>query len=162
MTIRAVFFDMGGTIQTFSYTRELRLAATPGLRELLRSSGINLSLDDEALFTLVSDGLARYHEWSIDSMQELPPQKVWRDYILTGLVVDSKILDSIAEDLMVYIETRYYYREMRPEAPDVLEAIRSMGLKIGLISNVCSRRQVPDNLAEYGIADFFDPIVLVQ
>ena len=34
MTIRAVFFDMGGTIQTFSYTRELRLAATPGLQEL--------------------------------------------------------------------------------------------------------------------------------
>ena len=61
---------------------------------------------------------------------------------------------------MVYIETRYYYREMRPEMPDVLETIRSMGLKIGLISNVCSRRQVPDNLAEYGIADFFDPIVL--
>ena len=42
MIIRAVFFDMGGTIQTFSYTRELRLAATPGLQELLQSAGIKL------------------------------------------------------------------------------------------------------------------------
>jgi putative hydrolase of the HAD superfamily len=160
MTIRAVFFDMGGTIQTFSYTRELRLAATPGLEKLLKSAGIDLQLDCVHLYTLVSDGLARYHEWSIHSMQELPPQMVWRDYILADFTIDSNALDSIAEDLMVYIETRYYQREMRPEMPQVLQAIQSMGLKIGLISNVCSRSQVPNNLAEYGIGHYFEPIVL--
>ena len=31
MTVQAVFFDMGGTIETFDYTRELRLAATPAI-----------------------------------------------------------------------------------------------------------------------------------
>jgi FMN phosphatase YigB (HAD superfamily) len=35
-----------------------------------------------------------------------------------------------------------------------------MGLKIGLISNVNSRGQVPTNLREYGIFDYFHPIVL--
>ena len=35
-----------------------------------------------------------------------------------------------------------------------------MGLKIGLISNVNSRGQVPTNLKEYGIFDYFHPIVL--
>jgi len=49
---------------------------------------------------------------------------------------------------------------MRPEAPAVLEAIKKMGLKIGLISNVNSRGQVPTNLAEYKIGHYFDPIVL--
>ena len=62
-------------------------------------------------------------------MQELPPQQVWRDYILTGFSVDSNMLDSIAEDLMVYIETCYYHREMRPEMPEVLEAIQTHGIK---------------------------------
>ena len=35
-----------------------------------------------------------------------------------------------------------------------------MGLKIGLINNVNSRGQVPTNLKEYGIYQYFDPIVL--
>jgi putative hydrolase of the HAD superfamily len=160
MTIRAVFFDMGGTIQTFSYTRELRLAATPELNELLKSARIDLHLENEQLYSIVSDGLERYHTWSIHSMQELAPNRVWRDYILAGFSFDSDALDSIAEDLMVYIETRYYHRQMRPEMPTVLQAIQGMGLKIGLISNVCSRSQVPNNLTEYGISHYFDPIVL--
>ncbi len=160
MTIRAVFFDMGGTIQTFSYTRELRLAATPGLQARLQAAGINLQLDTEQLYTVTSDGLTRYHEWSLKSMQELPPNRVWRDFILAGFAVDPAVLDAIAEDLMVYIETCYYQRAMRPEMPEALQAIQEMGYKIGLISNVCSRRQVPNNLAEYGIGHFFNPIVL--
>jgi HAD superfamily hydrolase (TIGR01662 family) len=49
---------------------------------------------------------------------------------------------------------------MRPEIPDVLKAIQKMGYKIGLISNVTSRGQVPYSLKEYGIQDYFNPIVL--
>ena len=69
-------------------------------------------------------------------------------------------LASIAEDLMCYIETHYYERTMRPEVPAVLEAIKRMDLKIGLISNVNSRGQVPTNLSQYKLKDYFDPIVL--
>ncbi len=61
---------------------------------------------------------------------------------------------------MFFIETHYYQRAMRPEVPGVLEAIHKMGLKIGLISNVNSRGQVPANLEQYGIRHYFDPIVL--
>jgi putative hydrolase of the HAD superfamily len=160
MTIRAVFFDMGGTIETFRYTRELRLAATPGLQERLASAGIDLHLDNQALYQLVSDGLGRYHRWSIESMVELPPRRVWSDYILKGQAVDSVLTAQAAEELMVHIETRYYQREMRPEMPEVLETIQQWGLKIGLISNVCSQGQVPSNLKEYGLARYFYPIVL--
>jgi putative hydrolase of the HAD superfamily len=160
MSIRAVFFDMGGTIQTFSYTRELRLEATPGLQERLLSAGIDLHLDNRHLYQLINAGLVKYHQWSLQSLEELPPQRVWRDYILANHPVDSVALDAIAEELILYIETNYYQREMRPEIPTVLEGIRKMGLKIGLISNVCSRGQVPMNLDEYGIRHYFDPIVL--
>ncbi len=61
---------------------------------------------------------------------------------------------------MFLIETRFYRRAMRPEMPEVLRRIQKMGLKIGLISNVNSRGQVPTNLKEYGIFDYFHPIVL--
>ena len=49
---------------------------------------------------------------------------------------------------------------MRPEIPEVLAALREMGYKIGLISNVNSRGQVPKNLSQYEIKHFFDPIIL--
>ncbi len=40
MTIKAVFFDMGGTIETFRFDREMRLKATPVLNKLLITKGI--------------------------------------------------------------------------------------------------------------------------
>jgi len=160
MNIQAVFFDMGGTIDTYGYTRELRLERTPGIQERLRSAGIELGLNNEELFEVVSTGLKRYHAWSLKSLEELPPQNVWGDYILPEHNVDREALEAIAEDLMCYIETCYYKRKMRPEIPAVLESIKQMDLKIGLVSNVNSWGQVPTNLAEYRLERYFDPVVL--
>lgn len=160
MNIQAVFFDMGGTIDTYRYTRELRLERTPGIQERLLSAGIDVGLSNEGLYEVISAGLARYHTWSLESLEELPPQSVWGEYILPEYSVDRNALDAIAEDLMCYIETRYYERKLRPEVPVVLEAIRQIGLKIGLISNVNSRGQVPANLSQYNLKHYFDPIVL--
>lgn len=160
MAIKAVFFDMGGTIQTFTYDRELRLKATPGVQRILAKAGIELHWSNEQLFDTISKGLVRYHAWRLGSLEELPTYRVWRDFIFCQQAVDEKKLKSISEKLMLYLETNFYARELRPEIPRVLKEIRKMGLKIGLISNVVSLGQVPVNLAEYGIKQYFDPIVL--
>jgi putative hydrolase of the HAD superfamily len=158
--VQAVFFDMGGTIETFWHTPQLRLQATPGLQELLQSAGIDLHLSNEQLYKVITAGRDRYQRWSLKTMEELPAAQVWCEFIFKGYSVDPARLAAAAENLMFYIETHYYHREMRPEMPEVLEAIRQMGLKIGLISNVCSRDQVPYSLEQYGIRHYFDPLVL--
>lgn len=160
MHIQAVFFDLGGTIDTHGYTRELRLERTSGIQERLLNAGINLGLSNEQLYSVITIGVARYHSWSMETLDELPPQCVWNDFILSDYPVDRNALNAIAEDLMCFIETQYYERTMRLEIPEVLEAIKQMGLKIGLISNVNSRGQVPANLAAYNLSKYFDPIVL--
>lgn len=160
MNIQAVFFDMGGTIETFGYTRELRLNTTVSIQQRLIHAGIDLQLTTEQLYDVISRGLNEYKRWSIQTMEELPPWRVWSDYIFPDQELDRKKLSAIAEDLMFLIETCFYQRAMRPEVPEVLQGIRQMGLKIGLISNVNSRGQVPTNLKEYGIIDYFDPIIL--
>ena len=160
MTVRAVFFDMGGTIETFGWNPELRLQQTAGIQQRLVNAGIYLDLTDQQLFEIISAGLDAYHQESLLTMNELSPQRVWNEYIFSDYPVDQKKLASIAEDLMFFIETHYYQRAMRPEVPGVLEAIHKLGLKIGLISNVNSRSQVPANLELYGIRHYFDPIVL--
>jgi HAD superfamily hydrolase (TIGR01509 family) len=160
MSIQAVFFDMGGTIDTYSYTHKLRLERTPAIQQRLLAADIDLGLSDEGLYELVVAGLARYHSWCLESLEELPAHCVWSEYILSEYSIDRPALAAIAEDLMCFIETRYYERKLRPEVPATLEAIRQMGLKIGLISNVNSRGQVPTNLTEYSLKHYFDPIVL--
>ena len=69
-------------------------------------------------------------------------------------------LEPVAEELAFLYETRLFIRQMRPEVPEVLAAVKDMGLKIGCISNTQSIRQVPENLKEYGIDHYFDPVVL--
>ncbi len=161
MSIQAVFFDMGGTIETFWYDRALRLDATHALQDLLVASGIDLGLDNESLYELVAQGLERYRRRALATNEELSPQRVWSEFIFCGRLPQAEHLAAeTAEDLMCFIEMHYYQRAMRPEVPRVLEAIRGMGLKIGLISNVCSRRLVPANLEVYGIRSYFNPVVL--
>jgi len=160
MTVKTVFFDMGGTLDTFWYSPEMRLQATPALQQLLSAHGIDLHLSDANLYNLVTGGLARYHQWRMTSLDELSPETVWRNYILADFNADFPQLGSAADDLMVWVETQYYCRQMRPEIPSVLAEIHKVGYKIGLISNVNSRGQVPLNLSQYGIKHYFNPIVL--
>ncbi len=161
MSIQAVFFDMGGTIETFWYDRALRLDATFALQALLVESGIDLGLDNESLYELVSRGLERYRRRALATNEELSSHRAWIEFILCDRPAQAKYVTAkTAEELMCFIEMNYYHRTMRPEVPRVLEAIRGMGLKIGLISNVCSRRQVPANLEGYGIRRYFNPVVL--
>jgi putative hydrolase of the HAD superfamily len=160
MTVKAVFFDMGGTIDTNWYSNEMRLSVTPDLQQVLISKGLHLNLTDKQLLDVITDGLARYHQWRLASLEELSPYVVWHDFILADIPYSCPELAHIAEDLMVWIETHYYQRTMRPEMPAVLNEIHSLGLKIGLISNVNSRGQVPLNLEQYGLKHYFSPIVL--
>ncbi len=160
MPVQTVFFDMGGTLETSRHSPEMRLAATPGLQSYLSSHGIKLDLSDPELYNLVTSGLIRYHQMRLKTLEEIPTSQVWREFVLSDYPKTFPILENIADDLMLWYETHYYERIMRPEVPAVLQSLVNFGLKIGLISNVNSIRQVPYYLEQYGIKHFFNPIVL--
>jgi putative hydrolase of the HAD superfamily len=158
--IQAVFFDMGGTIETYRHDSQMRVANAPAIRKVLVRNHIDLALDDTRLAAFVSKGFSDYKRWSVTGMVELPPRMIWSQFIFK----DDKILDMLsaaaAEELTFLYETKFHERSLRPEVPEMLENLKRMGLKIGCISNVASRKQVPNNLKKYGIIQYFDPIVL--
>ncbi len=158
--LKAVFFDMGGTIDFYRQTREYRLSQAYLVRDCLKRGGIALPWSDEQLVDALGSGIACYYEWNSDSNIELSPAEIWSRFILKGLNITPEVLAPIAEELALINETRMYMREMRPEMPQVLEKIKEMGLKVGIISNTQSQYQVSTNLKEYGIFEYFDPIVL--
>lgn len=160
MKLQTMFFDVGGTLETYSCTRDFRIANTSALGNTLAEHGIELQLSDEELYETIASGISAYRKWSIDSMIELSTAEIWSNYVFKEFQIDHKILSEISEQLSFLYETKYYVREMRTEVPAVLAEIRKMGLRLGCISNTQSTTQVPLTLQKYGISDYFDPVVL--
>jgi putative hydrolase of the HAD superfamily len=160
MMLKAIFFDMGGTIETFQFTREYRIRKIHLIRECLEKAGIQPCISEAKLADMITEGAKTYLRWNLESNIELKPSEIWSKYFLNDLSVSSKTLAPIAEELAFIYETQLFSREFRLEIPRVLEEIKRMDLVIGCISNTQSHNQVPYNLQAYGILDYFDPIVL--
>jgi len=160
MSLKAVFFDMGGTIDTYYYTRESRINNVHFIRECLAKAGITFDLNDEELADTISRGVATYHKWNRESMIELTPPEVWSQFTLKEFGITLKQVEPIAEELTYLYETKFYERPIRPEIIHVLEKLKALGLTIGCISNTQSKTQVPETLKRHNIYQYFDPIVL--
>ena len=93
MNLKAVFFDMGGTIETFRFTRELRIERSALIRECLLKAGISLPLSNEALADLITQGAIAYNRWNMQTNIELPPAQIWTKYYLQDFAIDPQVLE---------------------------------------------------------------------
>ena len=161
MNIQMVFFDMGGTIDTHRHDRAAGLKATVDIRNLLTQAGLDVAhLDTEQLYSMIREGQTRYRIWREETLIELPPERIWREFALRDLRIAPHQLDDVAEELALMLDTRYLRRQMRPEIPETLEALQGLGFKLGVISNVQSLGQVPADLKRYNLLHYFDPVVI--
>jgi len=158
-SIRAVLFDMGGTLEDLYYDEAIRQQAARDLRQFLAERDLDPGLDAPALRAAVAAGLEAYQAWRERSEIELPPERVWTEYLLADHGLSKERLRAAADDLSMFYETHYYVRRLRPEAPATLAALRERGLRLAVISNTLSRRLMPRQLVEYGLAHYFNPVV---
>lgn len=158
--LKAVFFDMGGTLDTFYYTQEFRISKMNLVREALKKAGLHPQVPDTDLAEMITRGASTYLRWNMESNRELKPAEIWSRFFLKDLHLTPESLEPVAEELAYIYETQLFIRQLRPEIPEVLQALTGMGFVIGCISNTQSRTQVPTNLKEYGIIHYFNPIVL--
>ena len=157
--IQAVLFDMGGTLEDLYYDDASRLQATRGLHALLVELGLDPGLSLLDLQAAVLSGMKAYQQWREKSEVELPPERVWTEYIFSNHGLSRDRLMKAAEDITLYYENNYHVRSLRPEAPKALEALHRRGFRLGIISNIISRQAVAFNLQAYGIAHYFGPVI---
>jgi putative hydrolase of the HAD superfamily len=157
--IRAVVFDMGGTLEDLYYDGASRVEATRGLHRLLIERDLDPCLPLPDLQATVLTGMKAYQEWREESEMELSSERVWTEYIFPNHSLPKDRLIANAEDLTFFYETHFYVRSLRPEAPALLDALHERGLSLAVISNIISHRVVRYCLEQYGIEHYFNPVI---
>lgn len=158
--IKAVLFDLGGTMHTSDSPAGWDVRYAGRLLERLADYGIPLELSPDALALILKTNCEEYKRHSEQTLRELPAAEIWSEYYLRGLGVSREALEPIAEELSF----RYDYDRTRvlrrPHLKQTVEALRDMGIRMGVISNIISTSVVPHFLAEYGIENAMECVVL--
>jgi HAD superfamily hydrolase (TIGR01509 family) len=161
VSLKALFFDFGGTLDIYPDVHEESVAAAGKMLDLLASAGLDLNkrYSNEEFYHFVRDRNSEYKKWKNETLIELPEKKVWKDYILSGEPRKELLDCNTVREITYLMDNGFHSRSVRPEAKEALENLGQYGLAMGIISNVLSSVQVPRDLKRYGIDEFFDPVI---
>lgn len=158
--IKAVMFDMGGTLEDI-YTDEAHNKATAyALYDILTKHGISVPYEAEELWSIVGPKIDAYKEESVKTLRELKPEEIWVNYGFKDIECDKEKLADCSEEIAHMWEVTYYGRSLREHVPEMLKGLKELGLYVGVISNTASLFQVFDVLEGYGVRQYFDDITL--
>lgn len=158
--IDTVLFDMGGTLEDICIDEASKAASAEGVLRILAAHGHPLSLDIPAAIQAFADGWDRYAAYRGPTNRELKPEEIWGNYILTELGLDFDTVKPFSEELAHMWEVTHYHRALRPKVKEMLEGLKGLGMKLGVISNTAALYQVFRTLEEYGIRDYFQDVTL--
>lgn len=158
--ITTVLFDMGGTLEDIFVDETSEREAVEKLAEILKGCGLDPRVDLEELKRRVDAGWKRYGAYRDSCDVELKPVEIWCDYVLTDFSFPRETLAPRCEEIAHMWEVTHYHRRLRPRVVPMLEGLKEMGIKLGIISNTAALYQVFDVLEEYGIRDYFQDVTL--
>lgn len=158
--IDTVIFDMGGTLEDICSDEETLRDTSRNLWKLLADRGVETGLSQSELFERVIAGNKRYKAYGEQHQRELKPEEIWGDFGFADVPADKARIVEISEEIAHMWELSYFRRSMRPRVPEMLAGLRSLNLRLGVISNTASLFQVFDTLEEYGIRQYFEDVTL--
>ena len=159
--IDTVLFDMGGTLEDIYVDEASKEASAKEVLRILREKGIPVTMEVPEAVEELAAGWDRYAAYRGPTNRELKPEEIWGNYVLNGRFgLDFDTVKPFAEELAHMWEVTYYHRALRPGVKEMLEGLRSLGLKLGVVSNTASLYQVFWILKEYGIRDYFQDVTL--
>lgn len=151
--IKAVFFDLGGTLRIAHSDPAYELEARKKMAEL---SGTDL--DTEAFYKLVEDRYAPYRDWALSKNRESGDEELWCHWLLPDY--PRKRIQTVCHELSYQYRQSKGVREVVPHGVEVIKTLRERGYKLGIISNLIGETEVPNWLRDDGLTDCFDSVVL--
>lgn len=151
--IEAIFFDMGSTLRTRIPDEELRRQAMAQLMALL---GVKGSPDE--FYQQLSERAKAYKHWAVETLIEAPEKEIWTRWMLPDWPPEQ--IDPLAKQLTHLWRNTQGRRVVRPDARQVVAELARRGYRLGVISNTASPHTVPRGLEEYGLACYFETVIL--
>lgn len=158
--IETVMFDMGGTLEDVYADEATYRRTAKRLHEMLCACGMDPGMDAGALWDIVFPAFMVYKDESVATGMEKKPEEIWTQYCLKDFPFDMDRVAAESESLAHMWEVQFYDRRLRPHVKELLDALKSLGLRLGVISNTPSLFQVYDSLNEYGIRPYLDAVVV--
>ena len=159
--IKAVMFDMGGTLEDLYSDEKNDRATAYALYDILQKHHIQVPYEAEALWAIVGAGIQAYKKDSERTLMELKPEQIWCDWGFKDIPVDKQKLAEISEEIAHMWETTFYDRKLRVHAAEMLRGLKEdLGLHVAVVSNTGSLFQVFSTLEKYGVRQYFDEITL--
>lgn len=158
--IEAVLFDIGGTLHTVTNSEALRTAFAKRLRERLAEYGVFIHGEDFDIGQRLHKNAEEYKHYSEETLFELPAARIWNEFYLKEEKIGEETLAPIAEELSFLYDYERVRNMRRPHVVETMTALKGMGLRLGVVSNIISTSFVPHILSEYGIAKLMDCVVL--
>lgn len=151
--IEGILFDMGGTLRTRVPDETIRRNARQEFLALLGKSG-----EPEAWFEELNRRYEAYSEWAQARLIESPEEEIWTRWMLPEF--PSEKIVPIAQQLTLVWRERVGRAVVRPDAVETIAELSRRGYRLGLISNTISAVDVPRSLEKYGLAQYFQIVIL--
>lgn len=158
--IKAVMFDMGGTLEDLYSDESNERRTAHELYRILCEHGIEVPYDETELWARVYPEVLRYKAEAEVTLLELKPHQIWADYGFKDIPVDREKLIACSEEIAHMWEVTYFDRKLRKNAAEMLAGLKEMGLYVAAVSNTASVFQVFSTLEDYGVRQYFDDITL--
>ena len=159
--IKAVMFDMGGTLEDLYSDEKNNKATAYALNDILKKHDIQVPYGAERLWEIVGEGIQAYKKDSERTLVELKPEVIWVDWGFRDIPVNRTKLAEISEEIAHMWETTFYDRKLREHGAEMLKGLKEdLGMYVSVVSNTGSLFQVFSTLKKYGIRQYFDDITL--
>ena len=161
--IKAVMFDMGGTLEDISADESNAVRTAHELYRIITEHGITVPYGEQELWEIVLPEILRYKKEAEGTLIELKPEQIWLDHGFKHVPLsdeDKKKLVDCSEEIAYMWEVTYFNRKLREHAAEMLAGLKSLGLYVAAVSNTASLFQVFDTLKQYGVRQYFDDITL--
>lgn len=158
--IQAVLFDIGGTLHTQTPSPACDAAFAEAIWSFLQAHGLRTAETPAELLAAIDAGAAAYKRYAEQSLRELDSTTIWCDFFLKPFHLPADRLAPIAEPLSLMFDAHRKTVVPRDGLQDMLAALKRRSIRMGVISNMISTGFVPQALAAYGIASYFETVVL--
>ncbi len=158
--IRALLFDLGGTLHTVTRTEESRLRFSRHLLEILAQHGIPCDMTAEEMDALLQVNGETYKHLGEETRIELPCAEIWSRHYLKELGIWPERIAPFAEQLSFLYDHERVVNTPMPHVRETLRTLHRMGIRMGLVSNIISTTLAPYALREYGIESLMECVVM--